>query len=100
MKSLGTLTYTQFHPWFLAITSLLFIAVVFGNNLLTRLFSLPLLRELGTVSYSLYLWHPICISLVFLAIPKMGAWPPTATGAVIYFVLSLMLSIRRTCNAN
>lgn len=93
MKSLGTLTYTQFHPWFLAITSLLFIAIVFGNNLLTRLFSLPLLRELGTVSYSLYLWHPICISLVFLAIPKMGAWPPTATGAVIYFVLSLMLSI-------
>lgn len=92
-KSLGALDYVRFYLWFLPITSLFFVAIVFGDNLINRMFSLPVFRELGTISYSLYLWHPICIALVFTLVTKLGAWPASASGAVLYAILGFLLSL-------
>ena len=44
--------------------SSLFLGLVSGQGLLCRLLRTPLLQWLGTISYSLYLWHPIVMSMM------------------------------------
>lgn len=52
-----------FYWLFLAAASILFIKVVFNDNFLNRLFRSTAMRVLGTISYSVYLLHPVCISI-------------------------------------
>jgi exopolysaccharide production protein ExoZ len=73
-------------------------AIVFGNNPLNRLFSLPWLRAGGTISYSLYLWHTLCLSLVSEVL--LHRWWPIddpygRAGAVLCMGLLLSLAVSR-----
>jgi peptidoglycan/LPS O-acetylase OafA/YrhL len=58
-------TYDRYYYAFLPISSLLFIKIVWDEkNTLNRFLSGKLLRGLGTLSYSIYLYHSIIASVV------------------------------------
>lgn len=79
---------------FVVSLSLLFVKVVFEPNALHHFLARPVFERLGRLSYSLYLWHTVCISLVLhQVIPLLGlqGWP--ATGALVQAVLALLMSM-------
>ena len=63
-KSFLPLSFQVFYPLLLPLLLLGITCIVFGNNLLTRFFASGPLRQLGALSYSIYLFHPMVISLV------------------------------------
>ena len=57
------------------------------------------LRELGTISYSLYLFHPMIIGLAFLSVGKKeqlaSAWDAMLLGGSLLFTMGLCLASYR-----
>ncbi len=93
-KGYWPLPYLAFYHWLLVLIPIGFISIAFGNNWLGRIFSTPILRKLGTLSYSFYLFHSICIVfvmrylLVWLGV-KGNPW----IAMPIYFVASFLLAV-------
>lgn len=47
--------------------------IVFGRNPLSRAAETKIARFLGTISYSFYLWHTLCLSVAFhIIMPRLG----------------------------
>lgn len=88
------LPYLESYLLLLASISLLFISTVFGNNPLSKLASLPLFRFLGTISYSFYLWHTMCITAsLFVLLPFFGLTAyGNQTTALLHLLTSFSLS--------
>lgn len=63
-KSFVPLEFGTFYRALLPVASLLLVCIVFGDNLLTRLFANSAMRRLGQWSYSIYLLHPVVIAFV------------------------------------
>ena len=72
-KSFWPLDFVTFHRLLLPLIMVVLTCIVFGNNLLNRVFASAALRKLGTWSYSIYLLHPVVISLtIYTLLPKTG----------------------------
>ena len=80
---------------FLPVTCLLVAKIVFHENAMNRFFSLKPFNFLGKISYSFYLWHTLCIGLVYrYVIYKYTLkYEPGVFGSIYHFSLSLALSI-------
>ncbi len=63
-KAFVPLGYREFHHALLPVAALLIVCIVFGSNPLTRFFASRPMRVLGQWSYSIYLLHPLILSLV------------------------------------
>jgi peptidoglycan/LPS O-acetylase OafA/YrhL len=65
----------QFYLLFLPLVALTFVKVTFDGGRLAAIFSSVTLRFLGTISYSMYLWHPIVIAFVyFIVLVPLGLY--------------------------
>lgn len=53
LKAVYFKSYIEYYYTFLPIAALLFVKIVWGNTVLTRFFTQPFLRTLGTLSYSI-----------------------------------------------
>ena len=80
---------------FLPVTCLLVAKITLHKNIMNTFFSMNIFGFLGKISYSFYLWHTLCISLVYRYIiyKYTLTYEPGVYGAVYYFSLSLALSI-------
>jgi exopolysaccharide production protein ExoZ len=80
---------------FLPVACLLIAKITFHTNILNNAFSIPVFGFLGKISYSFYLWHTLCISLVFRYViyKYTQAYNPGMFGSIYYFSLSFALSI-------
>jgi peptidoglycan/LPS O-acetylase OafA/YrhL len=80
------------------VSALYFIsAVVIGAGASTRALCLRGFQLLGDVSYSFYLWHPLCMFVVkrmvrTWVLPHYGSWVATAVFALLSFAVALTLS--------
>jgi len=63
-KAFVPLHFLVFNRLLLPVAALLIVCIVFGDNRLTRFFASRPMRALGRWSYSIYLLHPMAISLV------------------------------------
>jgi peptidoglycan/LPS O-acetylase OafA/YrhL len=81
---------TTLYHVFLAVTAALFVKIVWDGNILNRLFSSRPLRALGTVSYSIYLYHAIICSVVLY---HLTPTPPSLSGALCYAVISAAITL-------
>jgi exopolysaccharide production protein ExoZ len=92
---LGAVNIYVYLAVFLPVTCLLIAKISFHKNALNQIFSLPFLSFLGKISYSFYLWHTICISLVYRYViySYTQNYNPGPFGSIYYFSLSLVLSI-------
>jgi hypothetical protein len=74
--------------WYYILSSWVFACVILAsvteNTILNRIFSWKVFRFLGTISYSLYLTHTICIDWARQAVPNMP---------LVSFALSVTFSI-------
>jgi peptidoglycan/LPS O-acetylase OafA/YrhL len=87
-------SYTSYLVMLWAVLTLGFVLIVYGDNVFNRFFSLSWMRELGTVSYSFYLWHTVCISLITdLVLPKLGLYPNKIWGPMVLMPLFLAASL-------
>ena len=60
-------------------------ALLFGPQELQRLFSWPLLRQIGFMSYSLYIWHvPILLAFMLYVLPHIHFLSNTAVYSVYW----------------
>jgi len=64
-KALVPLDARTFHHALLPVAALLMVCIAFGSNPLNRFFASRPMRVLGQWSYSIYLLHPLMLSLVF-----------------------------------
>lgn len=48
------------------------LGIVQGNGLMGRLLQRPTMQWLGTISYSFYLWHPVCMAAVKASMQGSG----------------------------
>jgi peptidoglycan/LPS O-acetylase OafA/YrhL len=88
MKYKGWVTHLGHYWQFLALGSALFVKVGFGDNILSRVASWPTARFLGTLSYSFYLFHVLCINVVlFQIMPVLGLRGLSLPFAIPCFVL-------------
>ena len=62
---------------------------------LARLFFLPLLRECGNVSYSLYLIHFPCVALMMRLLRDRLSPLPTIPAYAVFMTVCLAVSLRR-----
>jgi peptidoglycan/LPS O-acetylase OafA/YrhL len=86
--------YLLFYRWLLLLVGFGVICIAFGDNWLSRLLSMPTLRRLGTLSYSFYLFHPVCIALVMrYLLVWLGVKPYPWVALPIYFVASFLLTV-------
>jgi peptidoglycan/LPS O-acetylase OafA/YrhL len=77
--------------------ALLFIKVAHGTGVITSILSHPVARYLGTISYSFYLYHAICITFVAHRLyPTIGVaghdWLSIILLAPLSFGLAVVLS--------
>lgn len=94
MKGVGSLTYLQFYYALLVCLSALFIKIVFGQSFLTDFFSSPRMGDLGKLSYSFYLWHPLCVAVTLhFILPKAGVTEFPVITAILLTVVSLSLTL-------
>lgn len=66
-----------------------FVIVVYGENPLSRLAQTSVARFLGTISYSFYLWHTMCISAsLYIIMPAVGlsSGPPEIMLLILAFL--------------
>ncbi len=94
--SLLVLPWTYFTPLFGIASSLLFIKACYGRGFLARLFSLPLLRALGNVSYSLYLIHFPCVALAMRFLRGRLSLLPAIPAYAIFMTVCLAFSLGAT----
>lgn len=90
LKAMGYLPYLTYYWLLIACTSLLFIRLVWGPSLLGNILSMPAFRKLGTLSYSIYLYHSVIGSLVLY---KLTPWPASIGGAVLCFITTFVLTL-------
>lgn len=64
--------------------------VLFGQPAVQALLSLPLLRGIGLVSYSLYIWHTVVLGAV---LPHLRSLPSTELRVALGFALAILLSV-------
>jgi peptidoglycan/LPS O-acetylase OafA/YrhL len=85
-------------PLFLAGATVLVLAAALETPRLKRLLGSPLLAGLGTLSYSLYLWHEPVLRLVRQWVqggpgqPGGAGWPGTAWSIALAFLAALALA--------
>ena len=91
LKRANLISYMEFYYSFLVLGGLLFVQIAFGENRLSRLFQAPILRVLGTISYSFYLLHYACIIVAFEHITPKGL--PVGLSFVVLTISSLSLAI-------
>lgn len=61
-----------------------------GRGWLGRFLTLPFMQWMGTISYSFYLWHPLCMAIVKLAMHKLGLVDTIGPWSqVCFFILAL-----------
>lgn len=70
--------------------SLLFIRLVWAPSMLGNILATPVFRKLGTLSYSVYLYHSVIGSLVLY---KLTPWPASIGGAIFCFVTTLVITL-------
>jgi exopolysaccharide production protein ExoZ len=92
---LGAVNIYVYLAIFLPTTCLLIAKISLHVNILNSIFSLSWFSFLGRISYSFYLWHTVCIGLVYRYIIYQYTinYSPGAFGSVYYFALSLAFSI-------
>lgn len=79
---------------FLPVSAALLIKITFNDNFMHRFFSMRWFGFLGNLSYSFYLWHTVCISLVLkYALVPLRLLGPTPEAVVAYVALSFLLSL-------
>jgi peptidoglycan/LPS O-acetylase OafA/YrhL len=87
--------YLTFYYSYVVLAAVMFVKVVFEDNFLNRFFSRTSLRVLGTISYSVYLIHPFCISvasahvLPILRPDRMPTWVAVPTFLAISLTVTL-----------
>lgn len=62
-------------------------AIARGDGLFCRFLTTKLMLWLGTISYSLYLWHPIVLGVVKFGLKKLGILAWAGDGAQLAFLL-------------
>lgn len=67
--------------------TLAFTGIAAGNGLLGRVLVLRPLQYCGTISYSLYLWHPIVMSGVKAAMVRFGVVDASGAAAQLVFLV-------------
>jgi peptidoglycan/LPS O-acetylase OafA/YrhL len=88
------LTYLAYYRILLLLIAAGVISVVYGENWLKRVLSKPTPRKLGTISYSFYLYHSICLVLVLrFVLVWMGIKDDPRIAVPAYFTLSLLLTV-------
>jgi peptidoglycan/LPS O-acetylase OafA/YrhL len=76
------------------IGSLTMIGIVNGDGFLGTVLRTRSLQWLGTISYSLYLWHPVVMGGLKAALTKIGAFDAVGPGAQLLFAtVSLLPSL-------
>jgi peptidoglycan/LPS O-acetylase OafA/YrhL len=91
LRSSG-LALNDFHalyPFFLPGAMLLFVKIAFGENWLSTSLSSAPMRWLGTISYSLYLFHPVMIAIVMNDIVGRAGLQQTELGITLYCSLTV-----------
>ena len=91
VKSLAPLEFRTFHQLLLPIAALLIVCIVFGNNPLNRFFASKPMRVLGQWSYSIYLFHPLVISLVIYDLLDWTGLRPQPLFAVPFICIGAAL---------
>jgi len=77
--------FSSFNGWyytFLPIAALLFVKIVWGDTSLTRFFTRPVMRKLGTLSYSIYLYHSVAASIVLVYLTPR----PASLGWALWYI--------------
>ncbi|GIP52629.1 acyltransferase [Paenibacillus vini] len=78
----------------LVLSFLLFIPILMEYGLLSRFLRTSVMRYLGRISFSLYMWHTMVMFPLKIAVPKFAAMIGTnAVSFGIYALLSLALSV-------
>jgi peptidoglycan/LPS O-acetylase OafA/YrhL len=90
IKALGVISYQSYYSLFLACAAVLFVRLVWRTSALGSFLMLPAMRKLGTLSYSLYLYHSVIASLVLY---KLTPWPASLGGAVFAFLTTFVLTL-------
>jgi exopolysaccharide production protein ExoZ len=90
IKALGVISYQSYYSLFLACAAVLFVRLVWRTSALGSFLMLPAMRTLGTLSYSLYLYHSVIASLVLY---KLTPWPASLGGAVFAFLTTFVLTL-------
>lgn len=90
LKYVMDLTYLTYYWMLVPCASLLFIRLVWGASLLGNILSMPAFRKLGTLSYSIYLYHSVIGSLVLY---KLTPWPASIGGAILCFLTTFVLTL-------
>ncbi|MGL5838582.1 MAG: acyltransferase family protein [Sphingorhabdus sp.] len=70
-----------------AIGSLAMVGLVNGSGLLSVLLRTQPLQWLGTISYSLYLWHPVVMGGLKAVMTKTGVFDAVGPGAQLLFAI-------------
>lgn len=70
--------------------TLFFAGLVEGRGVLARLLRSPVLLYLGTISYSLYLWHPIVMSVVKHGLIVSGLANRAGSSAQLLFLVAAL----------
>jgi len=82
------------HTYLTLLYSLVLVTVLLRHNTsISRLLSTACLRQLGTISYSVYLFHPLIIGLVFLSLRKKEELASITDAALLLAALVLTLGI-------
>ena len=93
-KTITGMDYLNYYRCLIMLVSIGVICVAFGDNWLVRVLSKPSLRKLGTITYSFYLVHFICIALVLhYVVPWMGILQSPWIAVPAYFTLSFILTV-------
>lgn len=82
--------------WMAALLGILFAGLILLTLPKTTKFSIGdnnILSRLGIYTYGLYMYHTLVINLLLQLVPKVGLTPVTPAGAIIFTILSLLLSI-------
>lgn len=90
LKAVYFKSYIQYYYTFLPIAALLFVKIVWGDTMLTRFFTRPTLRKLGTLSYSIYLYHSVAASLVLV---YLTPGPASIGWTIWYIALTSVLTV-------
>ena len=70
-NNLNSLNYSYFMLFF---STLIIIAVLFKDSIIAKILRFKLLRQIGTVSYGIYLFHVIVIDLVYRILKMNGIY--------------------------
>ncbi|ARP92233.1 hypothetical protein CAL14_19700 [Bordetella genomosp. 9] len=91
LKAVWFNSFGSYYYAFLPLATLAFVKIVWDDsNVLSRFFSSLPLRALGTLSYSIYLLHPVIAST---ALHRFTPLPPSLGGLVWYIVTSFIVTV-------